>query len=110
MIRHIVTWRFREGFTQEENAANAQKVKAELEALAFVIPGIVFLRVMSDALPTGNRDVMLDSIFESAAALAAYQVHPAHVRVSAYVGTVLRDRACFDCVEEVSCAPINSVL
>ncbi len=100
MIRHIVAWRFREGFTQEENAANVQKVKAELEALASAIPGIVSLRVMTDALPTGNRDVMLDSVFESAAALAAYQVHPEHVRVSAYVGTVLRDRTCFDCAWE----------
>ena len=96
MIRHIVLWRFREGFTPDQNAANARRVKAELEALASVVPGIISLRVEIDALPTGNRDVMLDSLFESAEALAAYQVHPGHLRVGAYVGAVLRNRACFD--------------
>lgn len=99
MIRHIVTWNFRDGFTPEENRRHARQVKTEVEALAAVIPGIISLEVIIDGLASGNRDVALVSLFESEEALTAYQVHPAHDRASHYVGTVLMNRACFDYVE-----------
>ena len=99
MIRHIVTWNFKSGFNDAENRANAQKVKAELESLTAVIPGIVSLEVIVQALPSGTRDVALNSLFVSEETLAAYQVHPEHVRVSQFVGTVLTNRTCLDYVE-----------
>lgn len=98
MVRHIVMWNFKEGFTPEENAANAKRVKTELEALTATIPGTVSLHVYT-GLNTGDRNVVLNSLFESEEALAAYQVHPDHVRASNYVGTVMANRACIDYVE-----------
>ena len=99
MIRHIVMWNFKDGFSDAENRVNARQVKAELESLTAVIPGIVSLEVIVEALPSGNRDVALNSLFVSEETLAAYQVHPEHLRVSQFVGTVLTNRTCLDYVE-----------
>lgn len=99
MIRHIVMWNFKDGFTQEENIRNARKVKAELEGLSSTIYGIVSLEVIISTLASSNRDVVLNSLFISEEALANYQIHPDHVRVSGYVGTVMMNRSCIDYLE-----------
>ena len=99
MIRHIVMWNFQEKFSAEENLLNAQKIKADLEHLKEIIPGIISLTVSTKALPASNREIMLDGLYESKEALAAYQIHPEHQRVSAYVGTMLCNRSCFDYYE-----------
>ena len=96
MVRHIVTWNFKDGFTQEENLENAKKAKAELEGLKQHISGIIELQLHIDLLPSSNKAVVLDSLYESNEALEAYQRHPEHVRVAAYIGTVFQDRACVD--------------
>lgn len=99
MVRHIVMWNFKDGFTEEENIRNARKVKEELEALSSAIQGIVSLRVTISDLDSSNRDIVLNSLFESKEALANYQIHPEHVRVSQYVGTVMMNRSCIDYFE-----------
>lgn len=100
LVHHIVVLRYKDGFTDEENRANARKVKAELERLKGGIPGIVDFTVCIDALPSSNMDMVINSTFESEAALAAYQIHPEHVRAAAFVASVMRDRTCIDYYEE----------
>ncbi|MFV0401150.1 MAG: Dabb family protein [Oscillospiraceae bacterium] len=99
MVRHIVMWNFKEGFTPEENAANAKKIKAELEALTATIPGIVSLHVYIDPVGKSNRDIVLNSLFESEEALANYVDHPDHVRAGGFVHAATDNRACIDYVE-----------
>jgi hypothetical protein len=96
MVRHIVLWNYADGFTPEENTQNAQKMKSLLEELPGLIDGIVELKVQINPLPLSNRDIMLDSLFESEEALAAYIVHPEHKRVGEFVRSVTKDRACID--------------
>ena len=96
MIRHIVMWNFKEDFTNEENIQIAQKIKKELEALPAKIEGIVSLEVNLSPLKSSDRDLFLNSLFTSEAALANYQTHPEHVRVGTYVKTVLTNRTCID--------------
>ena len=96
MIRHIVAWNLKAGLTEAEKSENARKIKSELEALTRYIPGIVSLEAYIDTLPSGNRGLVLNSLFESAEALAAYQVHPEHRRVAALIGAVTQDRVCLD--------------
>lgn len=96
MVRHIVLWNFANGFTEEENRANAQKMKAELENLKNLIGGITDIRVSIGALESGNRTLLLESVFESRAAFEAYVTHTEHVRVGQFVRAVTQDRACFD--------------
>ncbi|MHC5373069.1 Dabb family protein [Enterococcus sp. LJL120] len=49
-----------------------------------------------DLLPTSNHDVAVYSLFESAEALAAYQIHPEHVPVSNWASSVVENRVCLD--------------
>lgn len=99
MVKHIVMWNFKEGFSPEENLENARKLKEELEALKDMIPGVLKSKVYIDPLIDRNRRIMLDSLFEDEAALENYRTHPEHVRVGELVNSLLTDRACMDCVE-----------
>jgi len=99
MIRHIVAWNFKEGLTESEKRAHAEKIKRELEALPQHIEGIVEITVHIDLLPSSTRSVMLNSLHESVDALQVYQAHPEHQKVGAYIGSVMQDRVCVDYVE-----------
>ncbi|MGN4125462.1 Dabb family protein [Lysinibacillus sphaericus] len=96
MIRHIVMWNHKDDFNQEEKVMNAQKVKNELESLPRMINGIISLNVIINPLSTSNREIILNSLFESEDHLQQYQVHPEHVRISQFVGSVVKDRVCID--------------
>ena len=81
MTRHIILWTLKE-MPEAEKASVKAEIKAGLEGLAGQIPGLVSIRVETRRLPSSNADLMLDSSFESPAALAAYATHPAHVAVA----------------------------
>jgi hypothetical protein len=87
MLRHIVAWNCIE---------NAQTVKAELEALTGLIDEVKELKVHINPLPSSSREIVLDSLFESEEALAAYQVHPEHKRVVGVIAPFIKDRVCLD--------------
>jgi hypothetical protein len=98
MVRHIVAWNFADGFTADENRNNAEIMKKELENLKGMIEGLVSIEVFINQLESSDSDVLLDSLFESEAALNAYIVHPEHVRVGTnYVKPVVKNRKCIDC-------------
>ncbi len=97
MVKHIVAWNYAEGFTAEENRKNALEMKRELENLINLIPGINSINLYIEPLSTSDSDLVLDSVFESEEALAAYTIHPEHVRVGTnYVKPVTRNRKCID--------------
>lgn len=81
MTRHIILWTLKE-MPEAEKARVKAEIKAGLEGLAGQITGLVSIRVETRRLPSSNADLMLDSSFESPAALAAYATHPAHVAVA----------------------------
>ncbi|MBE6848319.1 MAG: Dabb family protein [Ruminococcus sp.] len=82
MVKHIILWKLKEEFTQEEKNVIAQGIKEGLEQLSGVIPGLLDIHVQAGGLASSNVDVMLDSTFESEEALQAYAKHPAHVEVA----------------------------
>lgn len=90
---------FREEFSPEENRRNAEQVKLRLEGLKGIIPGIIEFKVIIDVLPTSDKDIVFNTLFESVEALAAYQIHPEHVQVASYVASVVRNRTCIDYYE-----------
>ena len=96
MVRHIVMWNYAEGFTEQDNRRNALKVKEDLERLNGKIDGIVELSVHINEMPSSNRDVILNSLFEDEAALAHYINHPEHKSAGRFVRSVLTNRACVD--------------
>lgn len=99
MVRHIVTWSFKDEFSGTQNKEHAQKIKAGLENLINLIDGIKEIKVEIDLLPSSNRNAILTSLFESEEALQNYQIHPEHKKMSSFVRSVMKDRVCIDYYE-----------
>jgi len=53
MLRHIVTWNYKDGLSDIENKANALKVKYELESLITSINGIIEINVYINEFTSG---------------------------------------------------------
>jgi hypothetical protein len=97
MTKHIILWQLADTLTADEKITVKAGIKEGLEGLAGQIPGLVDIKVYTDGLPSSNADVMLDSTFESEAALKGYAVHPAHVAVAdGKVRPYTKTRLCLD--------------
>ncbi len=82
---HTVAWKLKpENFEQ-----NKKVLKQKLLALKDIIPGIISFEVYTDSDKTGTHDACLVSLFESEAALKAYNVHPEHQKVVEFVKEVV---------------------
>lgn len=99
MVRHIVAWSFKDELSDEERRDSAGKIKKDLEALPEIVGGIIDIKVYIDLLPASNKSMVLNSLFESEHALAEYQIHPEHKKISAFVGSVMKERVCVDYLE-----------
>lgn len=90
MIKHIVMWKLK-------NAADAPGFKAQLDSCRNMVPGMLAFEV---AIKTqeleANCDVVLYSVFEDKAALAAYQNHPHHQQISGGLGAMRDTRTVLD--------------
>lgn len=93
MVKHIILWKLKEEIADRAAVAEA---KARLESLAGRIPGLLSIKVNVGALPSSNADMMLDSLFTDADALAGYQTNPLHVEAATYVRSVVAQRLCLD--------------
>lgn len=95
MIKHIVMWKLEDvaqGNTKDENA---QQIKIMLEALTGQIDGLLKLEVgIDDSLK--NYDVVLYSEFVSRDALAAYDIHPEHIKCKEFIKQVIVERVACD--------------
>lgn len=94
MVKHIILWKLK----AEHNTSEIKSgIKSSLEALLGVVPGLVEIKVETEALPSSNADVMLYSVFENEDALKAYAVHPEHVKAAdTYVRPYTETRSCMD--------------
>ena len=97
MIQHIVAWNFQPHLTDEDKTAAFERISAELDQL-FDLMANDFLEFELNGNTTSDsqRELILHSLFRDQAALDAYQVHPDHQRLGAYIRTVLQDRVCLD--------------
>jgi len=97
MVKHVILWTLKEEFSKEEKANIKKNIKEGLEGLKGKIPGLLEIKVYTDALETSNTDLMLDSTLESIDALKGYASHPDHVFVA---DTMVRPytavRSCLD--------------
>lgn len=89
-IRHLVMWTLKD-------PENASAFKAELDGCIGLVPGMLtfYVALKQDGLEA-NVDVLLDSTFADAVALAAYQTHPHHQAVSARLGPMRNTRHVMD--------------
>ncbi|MBQ4067315.1 MAG: Dabb family protein [Clostridia bacterium] len=97
MVKHIIIWTLREDLSPEEKSKVKAEAKCALEALAGSIEGLTDITLITEHLPSSNGDMMLDSSFEDATALAAYQKHPLHVAAAdTFVRPFTASKLCID--------------
>ena len=97
MIKHIVMWQLKDHAQGNDKATNAQLMKSKLEALRGQIDGVRAIEVGIDfSVTEASMDVALYSELTDRAALAAYQVHPAHQAVVAFIKEVVSARQLVD--------------
>jgi hypothetical protein len=97
MVKHIVLWRMRESAGGRGRVENAVLAKQTIEAMRGAVPGLQALEVGVD-FGRGEQsfDLALYAEFESRAALAAYQDHPAHRAVVSFLREVREERVVVD--------------
>ena len=84
MITHVVCFKLK-----ERTPDNTQKVKDALMSLEGKVPTLQRIEVGIDVLRSERSyDVILISNFASMADLDAYQVHPYHQEVAAFIRSV----------------------
>ena len=94
MVKHIILWKLKDEYNNE---SVKQGIKEGLEGLLGVVPGLLEIKVQTEALSSSNADVMLYSVFESEAALHGYATHPEHVKVAdTKVRPYTETRSCID--------------
>ena len=90
MIHHVVIWTLKD-------PADAPRFKALLDSCSDLVPGMLAFDVgIRTPGLEANADVVLVSAFADAAALDAYQQHPAHQAVAAPLGPLRSDRRVVD--------------
>lgn len=83
MVKHIILWTLNPELSDEQKEEVKKGIKAGLESLKGVVPGLIDVKVNVDGrLASSNCDVMLDCTLESEEELKAYAVHPAHVEIA----------------------------
>lgn len=97
MVRHIILWKIKSEFSEEQKAEVKRSVKAGLEGLLGQIPGLTAVQVRTEGLETSTADMMLDTTFETFEAYQGYKKHPAHLAVAnSAVRPNVETRLCMD--------------
>jgi hypothetical protein len=97
MIKHIVMWKLKEFAEGADRAANARKMKQQLEACKNIVPGMFAFEVaLAQPGLEASYDVVLYAEFADQHALAAYAGHPAHHALKPFFGAVRDERQCMD--------------
>lgn len=97
MIKHIVMWKLKDYAWGAGKTDNIRKMKSLLEALKGEIKEIRKIEVGVNVVQSeAAYDVVLYSEFDSLDALTAYQKHPEHVKVGAFIKEVVIDRRVVD--------------
>ena len=97
MITHIVMWQLKDHAEGANKASNLARAQALLLSCAALMPGIRKFEV-AVAQPglECTYDLLLNTQFDDAAALAAYQQHPQHVAIKPFMKAVVQARQCMD--------------
>jgi hypothetical protein len=97
MVKHIVFWRLKADLTGAARDEAMIGIRKGFEAMRGVVPGLLRIEVgFNYAESPDASDIALYSEFESRAALAGYQDHPAHLAMLPIVREVRTERRVID--------------
>ena len=69
MVKHIVMWSFQETLDDKQKKEAAVRIKEGLERLTGIVPGLISVKVVTDALPASTHEIGLFCELESQEAL-----------------------------------------
>ena len=97
MLRHIVMWKFKPEIEEGQKAEVKKAMEENLKALVGKVPGLLTVEFVNNPIPSSTHDIALVTTLEKAEDIAAYAVHPEHVKVAdTYVRPYVMERACLD--------------
>ena len=97
MVHHIVMWKFKPEIEDVLKAALADAKAENLKGLVGKVPGLLQVDFVKAPLSSSTHDVALVTTLEKPEDVAAYGVHPEHVKVAdTYVRPYTTERACLD--------------
>lgn len=97
MVEHIILWKLKEEYSEEEKNKITHGIKNGLEGLKGQIEGLEYVNVQTDKLPSSTCDLMLHCKFTDEKSLKYYKTHPAHQNVAnTYVRPFVEVRLCID--------------
>lgn len=97
MVNHIVMWKFKPEVAEENKESIKKEMEANLKSLVGKVPGLLTVEFVSSPISSSTHDIALVTTLEKAEDIAAYAVHPEHVRVADnYVRPYVMERACLD--------------
>jgi hypothetical protein len=96
MLKHVVCWRIADA-DSAEGQEKVERIVSALQSLVGTVPSIRGLSVGPTVVTGPNHwDLGLIVDFDDEAGLEAYQVHPEHQKVGAYIRSVVREQATVD--------------
>ena len=97
LVNHIVMWKFKPEVAEENKESIKKEMEANLKSLVGKVPGLLTVEFVSSPISSSTHDIALVTTLEKAEDIAAYAVHPEHVRVADnYVRPYVMERACLD--------------
>ncbi len=97
MVRHIVTWCFKEEIEEAKRPELKAAMKEQLCALVGKVPGLVSAEFVADVLPSSTHDMVLMTEHRTPEDLKVYASHPEHVKVAdTYVRPFVCNRTAID--------------
>lgn len=79
MVKHMIIWKLK---PECNNDSVKAEIKKKLEGLVGKIDGLLKMEILTEGLSSSSGDIMMDSEFESEAALKGYQEHPLHKEIA----------------------------
>ncbi|HXK49822.1 MAG TPA: Dabb family protein [Clostridiales bacterium] len=97
MVKHIVMWKLKKHSDLTHKIAAAMEIKKSLERLTSLIIQIRQLEVgMNFSTSDRAYDIVLYTEFDSKKDLENYSVHPEHVKIKAFIDSIVEDRVIVD--------------
>ena len=100
MVRHIVSWNFREDITEDRRAELYAYFKEAFPALKGKIPGILKVEIAAPPLASSTKDMVLYVEMEKPEDIPVYANHPEHLKVAGVVRANFKDRCAADFTAE----------
>lgn len=100
MVRHIVSWNFKDEVSEERREELRKELAAAFPTLIGKVPGLTKVEVGAPPMSSSNCDLALYCELEKEEDVAVYRDHPAHVAIAQIVRANCKERRCVDIVAD----------